>query len=99
MNNKYYIPDGPWSEIIEFLLLEKTVYEEKKWEERYKRMIPTNLHFKTRSETEKTYKYCTNVLNWDIEMYCCNKKGFIIRNTKSDIYHYLTRLMERTHIV
>jgi len=94
MNNEYYIPDGPWSEIMEFLLLNKSDFDERLWKERYKRMIPKCLHFTTTEETEKTYKYCKNELNWDIEMYCCKRKGFIVKNSKNDIYHFIIRFVE-----
>ena len=73
-----WIPDGPWSDVMSFLLMNKKDFEERKEIEHYKRMIPTNLHFRNPELCDHAYNICKKLKNWKVSHKCCDKKGFMI---------------------
>ena len=83
-----YIPDGPWSDVMSFLLMDKAAYKQKKadmvWQMPLRKSKPTNLHFSSPKNCERAYDYCKNVLKWDLSHRCCDKKGFMLNHKAGD---------------
>ena len=73
-----WIPDGPWSDVMSFLLMNKEDFEERKEIEYYKRMTPKGLHFDNPELCDRAYNICKKLKNWKVTHKCCDKKGFMI---------------------
>jgi len=86
-----WIPDGPWSDVMSFLLMNKEDFEERKEIEHYKAMKPTNLHFDNAELCDHAYNICEKLKNWDVTHKCCDKKGFMVHDNEFCSMHMRMR--------
>jgi hypothetical protein len=77
-----WIPDGPWSDVMSFLLMNKKDFEERKEIEHYKQMTPKTLHFDNPELCDHAYNICKKLKNWDVTHKCCDKKGFMVHDNE-----------------
>jgi hypothetical protein len=75
-----WIPDGPWSDVMSFLLMNKEDFEERKEIEHYKQMTPTNLHFDNPELCDHAYNICRKLKSWNVTHKCCDKRGFMVHD-------------------
>ena len=74
-----WIPDGPWSDIMSFLLMNKKDFEERKEIEYYKAMKPRTLHFNCPMWCDHAHEICKTI-GWNITNKCCDGKGFMVES-------------------
>ena len=74
-----WIPDGPWSDIMSFLLMNKKDFEERKEIEYYKAMKPRTLHFNCPRWCDHAHEICKTI-GWNITNKCCDGKGFMVES-------------------
>ena len=74
-----WIPDGPWSDIMSFLLMNKKDFEERKEIEYYKAMKPRTLHFNCPRWCDHAHEICKTI-GWNITNKCRDGKGFMVES-------------------
>jgi len=92
-----WIPDGPWSDVMSFLLMNKHDFDLKVKEikeiDYYKGMSPTSLHFDNPEICDRVYSICRKLKNWNITHKCCGNKGFMI-STKTRSRNFIPGSVE-----
>ena len=74
-----WIPDGPWSDVLSFLLMNKHDFDTKiKQIDYYKAMTPRSMHFHNPEICDHVYNICTKLREWNISHKCCGNTGFMI---------------------
>lgn len=74
-----WIPDGPWSDVMSFLLMNKKDFDERKEIEYYKAMKPRTLHFNCPRWCDHAHEICKTI-GWNITNKCCGGKGFMVES-------------------
>jgi len=78
-----WIPDGPWSDVLSFLLMNKQDFDTKIKEiDYYKAMTPRSMHFDNPELCHHVYSICRKLSNWNISHKCCGNGGFMIAKKK-----------------